>query len=155
MLFCRPNRSGFTCNPKRLGGPFYHDPHQRRGPAPLTHVDGGRIGYRLARLLEEHAINCKIIERNPDRCTYLAERLNKAIVLNKDGSDQELLAEENIQGMDVVNAPTQSEETNILASLLAKRMGACKTITRISKFNYFPLTNAIAKIVKILSVKLE
>jgi trk system potassium uptake protein TrkA len=97
-------------------------------------IGGGRIGYRLARLLEEHSINCKIIERNPDRCTYLAERLNKAIVLSGDGSDQELLSEENIQDIDIVN---------ILASLLAKRMGARKTITRISKFSYFPLTNAI------------
>ncbi len=106
-------------------------------------VGGGRIGYRLARLLEEHSIYCKIIERNPERCTYLAERLNKAIVLSGDGSDQELLSEENIQDMDIVITLTHDEETNILASLLAKRMGARKTITRISKFSYFPLTNAI------------
>jgi trk system potassium uptake protein TrkA len=106
-------------------------------------IGGGRIGYRLARLLEEHSIYCKIIERNPDRCTYLAERLNKPIVLSGDGSDQELLIEENIQDMDIVITLTQDEETNILASLLAKRMGARKTITRINKFSYFPLTNAI------------
>ncbi len=106
-------------------------------------VGGGRIGYRLARLLEEHSIYCKIIERNPERCTYLAERLNKAIVLSGDGSDQELLSEENIQDMDIVITLTHDEETNILASLLAQRMGARKTITRISKFSYFPLANAI------------
>jgi trk system potassium uptake protein TrkA len=106
-------------------------------------VGGGRIGFRLARLLEEQSIYCKIIERNPDRCTYLAERLNKSIVLCGDGSDQKLLSEENIQDMDVVITLTQDEETNILASLLAKRMGARKAITRISKFSYFPLTDAI------------
>jgi trk system potassium uptake protein TrkA len=101
-------------------------------------VGGGRIGLRMAKLLEENSIYCKIIERNPDRCTYLAERLNKSIVLCGDGSDQELLSEENIQDMDVVITLTQDEETNILASLLAKRMGALKAITRISKFSYFP-----------------
>jgi trk system potassium uptake protein TrkA len=106
-------------------------------------VGGGRIGFRLARLLEEKSLYCKIIERNPERCTYLAERLNKPIVLCGDGSDQELLSEENIQDMDVVITLTQDEETNILASLLAKRMGARKAITRISKFSYIPLTNAI------------
>jgi trk system potassium uptake protein TrkA len=106
-------------------------------------VGGGRIGFRMAKLLEEQSIYCKIIERNPDRCTYLAERLNKSIVLCGDGSDQELLAEENIQDMDLVITLTQDEETNILASLLAKRMGTLKAITRISKFSYFPLTNAI------------
>ena len=45
--------------------------------------------------------------------------------------------------MDVVITLTQDEETNILASLLVKRMGARNTITRISKFSYFPLTDAI------------
>jgi trk system potassium uptake protein TrkA len=106
-------------------------------------IGGGRIGFRLASLLEENSIYCKIIEKNADRCTYLAERLNKAIVLCGDGSDQGLLAEENIQDMDVVITLTKDEETNILASLLASRMGARKSITRISKFSYFPLMTAI------------
>jgi trk system potassium uptake protein TrkA len=106
-------------------------------------IGGGRIGLRLANLLEENSVYCKIIEQEPDRCAYLAERLNKAIVLHGDGSDQELLAEENIQDMDIVITLTKDEETNILASLLAKRMGARKSITRISKFSYFPLMNAI------------
>jgi trk system potassium uptake protein TrkA len=64
-------------------------------------VGGGRIGFRLAGLLEENSIYCKIVERDPQRCNYLAERLNKSIVLCGDGSDQGLLAEENIQDMDV------------------------------------------------------
>ena len=106
-------------------------------------IGGGRIGFRLAHLLEENSIYCKIVERNADRCTYLAERLNKAIVLCGDGSDQGLLAEENIQDMDIVITLTKDEETNILASLLAKRMGARNSITRISKFSYFPLMDAI------------
>jgi trk system potassium uptake protein TrkA len=106
-------------------------------------VGGGRIGFRLASLLEEKSIYCKIIEKNADRCAYLADRLNKTIVLHGDGSDQGLLAEENIQDMDIVITLTKDEETNILASLLAKRMGARKSITRISKFSYFPLMDAI------------
>ena len=106
-------------------------------------VGGGRIGFRLASRLEEKAIYCKIIEKNPDRCVHLAEGLNKAVVLCGDGSDQSLLAEENIQDMDVVITLTNDEETNILASLLATRMGAKKSITKISKFSYFPLMKAI------------
>jgi len=106
-------------------------------------IGGGRIGFRLASLLEENSINCKIIEKKADRCAYLADRLNRAVVLHGDGSDQGLLAEENIQDMDIVITLTKDEETNILASLLAKRMGARKSITRISKFSYFPLMDAI------------
>ncbi len=104
---------------------------------------GGRVGYRLARLLEEKSIYTKIIEKEAEKCTALAESLNKTVVLHGDGSDQELLKEENIQDMDVFIALTNDEETNILASLLAKNMGVRKTITRISKFSYSPLMTTI------------
>jgi trk system potassium uptake protein len=106
-------------------------------------IGGGRVGYRLANMLEQKNIYTKIIEKKTERCRLLAERLNKVVVLQGDGSDQDLLAEENIHDMDAVITVTNDEETNILASLLAKKMGAKKTITRISKFSYFPLMNMI------------
>jgi len=106
-------------------------------------VGGGRIGLRVARMLEKQSIYTKIIEKDANRCLKLAELLDHAVVLNGDGSDQELLNEENIAGMDAVITVTNDEETNILASLLTKRMGVRKTITRISKFSYFPLMSTI------------
>lgn len=106
-------------------------------------IGGGRIGFRLAALLDQRSIQCKIIERNPDRCSLLAQKLNKVVVLCGDGSDQSLLAEENIQDIDVVITLTDDEETNILASLLARRMGARKSITKISKFSYLSLMTTI------------
>jgi trk system potassium uptake protein TrkA len=106
-------------------------------------IGGGRIGYRLANQLEEQSIYCKIIEKQADRCAELADQLNKTIVLHGDGSDQGLLNEENIGEMDVVVTLTDDEETNILSSLLARRLGAGKAITRISKFSYYPLMTAI------------
>lgn len=106
-------------------------------------IGGGSIGFRLATQLEEDSVYTKIIEKNPDRCTELAEKLNKAVVLHGDGSDQDLLKAENIRNMDVVVTLTNDEETNILTSLLAKRMGAPKIITKISKFSYLPLMSMI------------
>ena len=106
-------------------------------------IGGGRIGLRLAKLLENKSIHTKIIEKNPDRCTELAGLLDKAVVLHGDGSNQSLLNEENIHDIDVVITLTNDEEINILVSLLAKQMGAKKTITKISKFNYFPLMSTI------------
>ncbi|MDL1963719.1 MAG: Trk system potassium transporter TrkA [Deltaproteobacteria bacterium] len=106
-------------------------------------VGGGRIGTRLATLLDDKPIHTKIIEKNPDICDNLAEKLNKVVVLHGDGSDQELLNEENVQETDFVITLTNDEEINILSSLLAKKMGARKTITKISKFSYFPLMSII------------
>lgn len=117
-------------------------------------IGGGKIGIRLARFLDEKPVYTKIIEKNPDRCAKLAERLNKVVVLHGDGSDQELLKEENIQDIDVVVTLTGDEEINILASLLAKQMGARKTITKISKFSYFPLMSTIG-IEQVISPRLS
>jgi trk system potassium uptake protein TrkA len=117
-------------------------------------IGGGRIGFRLASELEDDAIYCKIIEKDIKRCGILAERLNKTVVLHGDGSDQGLLNEENISDIDVVVALTNDEETNILASLLATRLGAGKAITKITKFSYFPLMTAIG-IEQIVSSRLS
>ena len=117
-------------------------------------VGGGRIGLRLASSLESNGIYCKIIENNANRCSFLAEKLNRSVVLCGDGSDQSLLAEENIQDIDLVVTLTNNEETNILASLLATRMGAKKSITKISKFSYFPLMKAIG-IEQVVSTRLS
>jgi len=106
-------------------------------------VGGGRIGYRLAALLEKKSIHTKIIEQSNDRCNALAKTLNKTVVLCGDGSDQDLLREENIRDMDALVAVTDNEETNILVSLLGKRMGARNSITKISRFSYFPLLSTI------------
>lgn len=106
-------------------------------------VGGGRLGFRLALKLEEKSIHTKIIEKKSQRCQELARELNKTVILHGDGSDQELLTEESIGEMDMVITLTGDEKTNILSSLLAKRMGAEKTITRVTSFSYFQLMSTI------------
>lgn len=117
-------------------------------------IGGGELGRRLAITLEEKNISTKIVDIDEERCRYLADTMNKTIVLNGDGSDQSLLLEENIQNMDMVISLTGDEETNILVSLLAKRMGAGGTITKIVKFSYFSLMPTIG-VEKIVSPRLS
>ena len=106
-------------------------------------VGGGRVGYRLAKQLEDKSLSCKIIEKCATRCDFLAEGLERTVVLHGDGSDQSLLVEENIHDTDLVVTLTGDEETNILTSLLAKRLGAKKTITQINKLSYLSLMSTI------------
>jgi trk system potassium uptake protein len=106
-------------------------------------IGGGRIGFRLARLFEEKSIPAKLIEKNPERCHRLAQTLDKVVVLHGDGTDQSLLEEEGVREMDVVVTLTDDEQTNVFASLLAKRLGVHQTITRINSFRYFPLMSSI------------
>jgi len=117
-------------------------------------VGGGRIGYRLAKQLEKKSIHTKIIERNQERCSMLAETLNKAVVLCADGSDQNILMAENVQDMDGVVTVTDDEETNILVSMLSKQRGVSKTITKVDRFSYFNLMSTIG-IHRIVSPRLS
>ncbi|PID78228.1 MAG: Trk system potassium transporter TrkA [Deltaproteobacteria bacterium] len=117
-------------------------------------IGGGELGKRLAYTLEDINISTKIVDIDEERCRFLADTMNKTIVLNGDGSDQSLLLEESIHNMDMVISLTGDEETNILVSLLAKRMGAGGVITKILKFSYFSLMPAIG-IEKIVSPRLS
>ena len=73
----------------------------------------------------------------------MAEDLDKVVVLCGDGTDQKLLEEEGVREIDLVVTLTDDEQTNLLASLLAKQLGVRKTITRITSFRYFPLMSQI------------
>jgi len=106
-------------------------------------VGAGEMGTALATSLDQTKINVKLIERDSQRCTNLAQKLESVIVINGDGSDRNLLQEENISDCDFMVAITGDEESNVLISLLAKGLGARKTITRISKLSYIPLVSAI------------
>ncbi|MFH1349686.1 MAG: Trk system potassium transporter TrkA [Pseudomonadota bacterium] len=106
-------------------------------------VGAGETGTALAAALDQTKINVKIIEKDSKKCANLAEKLEKVIVINGDGTDKNLLQEENISDVDFMVAITGDEESNVLISLLAKGLGAKKTITRINKLSYIPLVSAI------------
>jgi trk system potassium uptake protein TrkA len=106
-------------------------------------VGGGTIGFPLAQELESQRLNVKLIEKDPQRCQMISAKLKRTIVLQGLATDQRFLEQENIGYMDMVAAVTWDEEMNILSCLLAKRLGAKKTIARINKFSYIPLVQAI------------
>jgi len=102
---------------------------------------GGNIGLRLARSLEKQ-YSIKVIEFDRARAEYLSEHLEQAIVLQGSASDKNLLLEENVDDTDVFLAVTNSDEANIMSSLLAKRMGAHKVMTLINNAAYVDLVQA-------------
>jgi len=106
-------------------------------------VGGGNIGFPLAKKLESRRLNVKLIEKDPQRCQMLSAKLNRTIVLQGLATDQKFLEQENIGHMDMVVAVTWDEEMNILSCLLAKQLGAKKTIARINKVQYMPLVQTI------------
>ncbi len=107
----------------------------------LIIAGGGHIGARLARALEER-FQVKVIERNPETGRSLCERLSRAIVLQGDAADENLLRQENIEHVDVFCAVTNDDEANILSAMLAKRMGARKVMALINRVSYVELVES-------------
>jgi len=100
---------------------------------------GGKVGLRLARELKDN-YQIKLIETNRQRCDYLATQLpSTALILHGDSTDEDLMEEENVREMDVFVALTSDDEDNIMACLLAKRMGARRVIALINRKAYADL----------------
>ena len=99
---------------------------------------GGNVGYRLAKQVE-NLYDIKIIEHNPQRAEWLAEHLDTSLVLQGSATDENLLAHEYIDEIDVFLALTNDDENNIMASLLAKDLGAKRVITIINRTRYVDL----------------
>ena len=102
---------------------------------------GGKIGKRLAYVLEKN-YQIRVIERDVKNCEYLAQELQDTLVLQGDVTDEELLESENVAEMDVFCALTNDDENNIMASLLAKKMGARKVIALINRSIYVDLVQS-------------
>ncbi len=113
----------------------------RQVGAPVKRVmiaGGGNIGRALARLLERH-YQVKLIDHNKANSARLAEELVHTLALVGDATDEDLLEQENIGDMDVFCALTNDDEDNIMAALLAKRMGAKRVIALINRASYVDL----------------
>ena len=113
----------------------------RRGDHPMRRVmiaGGGNIGFRLARSIEGEC-NVKLLELDKRRAQFLAGNLRHSLVLRSDATDEDLLENENIHGMDLFAALTNDDEDNIMSASLAKRMGARRTLALINRKSYVDL----------------
>lgn len=110
----------------------------RRSDKPYKNImiaGGGLIGLNLAKFLEKnHRVH--IIELDKQRVIKIADKLEHTIVLHGNASDEDLLKEEGIENTDLFLALTNYDEINVLSSILAKRLGAHKTIALVKRDIY-------------------
>ncbi len=99
-------------------------------------IGGGKTGFYLAQKLDEYGSSVKIIEHDLDRCRYLSTNLNNVMVLHGEGTDIDLLEEENMDSMDAFITATGYDEENLLLALTAKKHGINDVISKVSHENY-------------------
>lgn len=97
---------------------------------------GGTLGYYLGRILTEARMQVKIIEKNGERCSELSELLPKAMIINGNATDKQLMIEEDIETTDAVTAVTNLDEENLLLALYANKVSNAKVITRINRLSF-------------------
>jgi trk system potassium uptake protein len=115
----------------------HHEQEARR----LVILGGGNIGLTVASTLEEEDEPVKVVmvELSRERAEYIAAKLPNTVVVNGSGLDKDILAECDIESAETLVAVTNDDKVNILASLLAKRLGCKRTITLVNNTNYIPM----------------
>lgn len=117
--------------------------NKRRTIKKVMILGGGLIGLQLAQGLENRDIQVKVIEQDEARCLEIAEKCHKVVALKPDGVLQDVMIEENVGEMDTFIAVTEDEESNVMLSLLAKKLGTKRVITLINKVVYSPLVHSL------------
>ncbi|WP_074792068.1 Trk system potassium transporter TrkA [Haloferax larsenii] len=119
-------------------------PEESPGTAEEVVVVGGsEIGYHVARLLEERGFKPRLVEHDADRARELAELLPGTIVMESDATDVDFLEREHVGDADLVVAALDSDEKNLLVSLLAGRLGVERTVAVIDTTPYVELFEAV------------
>jgi trk system potassium uptake protein TrkA len=119
-------------------------PDEAAGTAEEVVVVGGsEIGYHVARLLEERGFRPRFVEQDTARARELAELLPDTVVMESDATDMDFLEREHVGEADLLVAALDSDERNLLVSLLARRLGVERTVAVIDTTDYVELFEAV------------
>ena len=124
---------GLTAVPSELQKLFKSLGAYQKQAKNVMLLGGSRTAHYLADMLLESGGSVKIIERNPEICERLSEALPKAVILNGDGAEQELLLEEGLRSLDAFVSLTNTDEANILLSIFASGQSVPKVIAKVNR----------------------
>lgn len=124
---------GLTAVPSELQKLFKSIGAYQKQAKNVMLLGGSRTAHYLADMLLESGGSVKIIERNPEICERLSEALPKAVILNGDGAEQELLIEEGLRSLDAFVSLTNTDEANILLSIFASGQSVPKVIAKVNR----------------------
>ena len=102
-------------------------------------IGGGEIGFSVAKELEQRNIKIILIEKDPVRAEELGTLLDRTTVLNGDGTHLRLLEEERAGNCDVFITMSPEDDTNLMAGLLAKKLGCKKVVALVHRPDYEPI----------------
>jgi len=96
----------------------------------------GSVGFHLAELMSKENQDIILIDTDDEILTHAANHLD-VLVVRGDAASISVLNQAQVPDANLFIAVTTSEKTNLLLAILAKQMGAIKTIARIKNNEYF------------------
>ena len=116
-----------------------HDKRKHSEVQKVMIIGGGKTGYYLAQKLADYGVAVKLVEQNKARCQYLSTRVKNVLIINGDGTDIDMLDEENLDDMDAFVTATGLDEQNLLLAVTAKQRGIEDVISKVSREDYLSL----------------
>lgn len=119
--------------------------HDEQEAHRVVIAGGGNIGLFVAATLEARGSRAKvkIVESMRDRAVVIAEQLKRTVVLHGNALDQDILREADVHEADTLVAVTNDDEVNILACVMAKRLGCRRTMALINNRSYPTFTRTL------------
>ncbi len=102
-------------------------------------LGGSRISMYLSWELARTGTRVHIVEQDHDKCLRLSQELPDAMIIEGDGTDNDMIRSENLFGADGFVALTGRDEENLLMALSAQRAGVRKVLAKMTRPNYMEL----------------
>ena len=102
-------------------------------------LGGSRISMYLYWELARTGTHVRIVEQDHEKCLTLSQHLPDAMIIEGDGTDNDLIQAENIFGADAFVSLTGRDEENLLMALTARRAGVPKVLAKMTRPNYMDL----------------
>ena len=117
---------------------------QPKVPARTVVIFGaGEIGFHVAEEMEKRGVQVKLIEKSASRSQEISARLKRAVVVQGGGPDRDLLSEEGVASSDAFIAATGDESLNILAGLVAGKLGVSRNVVLVDNPEYIALAEEV------------
>jgi len=120
--------------------------HEEQEATRVVIAGGGNIGLYVAKTLEERnaRTRAKVIEFSEERARLVADQLSSTVVLHGSALDPDILREADIEDTDTLVALTNEDQINVLACVMAKRLGAQRTMTLVNSRNFAGLAQDLS-----------
>jgi trk system potassium uptake protein TrkA len=106
-------------------------------------IGAGEVGFTLAKRLSYEEHDLVLIDENIEKCTKVQEALDLSVI-HGSGASQSVLIEAGLQSAEMLIAASGVDEVNILACMVASKMGVKRKIARVRNPEYYSKSSILS-----------